>query len=239
MCFSAEASFLASAFLLPAGTTALGLAWASERRQLVPLAAAPLLFGLQQLCEGILWLAVAAPPSLPPPSQTLLPQGAALAYLFFAYAFWPIWMPLAAVAQMPPHPQGPGERLWQRVPLLGLVPALLLWLPLLSQPGDALPKVIGHSLAYPMAAWSASLIPAELGSLLYAALIVLPFLKVPSKRVQVFALTLLLTFGLTRWIAKEALASVWCYASALLSIQILWIVHQSEPKPEAAWGEAA
>lgn len=67
-----------------------------------------------------------------------------------------------------------------------------------------------------------------MGPLLYAALIVLPLLLVPSNRVRCFALTLVVAFALTEWASSHALTSVWCYASALLSLQILWIL-RSEP----------
>jgi hypothetical protein len=64
------------------------------------------------------------------------------------------------------------------------------------------------------------------GPTLYAMVIVLPLLLVPSPRVRVFAFTLLLSFGLTEWANRQALTSLWCFASALLSAQILWIVAQ-------------
>ncbi|MFM7171039.1 MAG: DUF6629 family protein [Cyanobium sp.] len=230
MCFSAKASFLASALLLPTGTATLAMAWAKKQRQMVPLAAAPLLFGLQQFCEGMVWLGLEGQP--PPLGQPMVaPVAAALAYLFFAYAFWPIWIPLAAVAQMP-QAKGMEGHLWRGVPLLGLVPALLLWLPFLQHPSSALPTPIGHSLVYALNPWSASLLPPGVGPALYAALIVLPLLRVPSRRLHIFALTLLLTFGLSSWISRESLTSVWCYASALLSLQILWILGKTEDLPE-------
>jgi hypothetical protein len=63
---------------------------------------------------------------------------------------------------------------------------------------------------------------------------------VPSWRVRVFALTLLLAFGLTEWAHRQALTSLWCYASALLSGQILWILRESAPaqqSPPTAMGQ--
>ena len=59
MCLSAEVSFIAAAGLIPAGALSMRQAWRGDRRYL-PLATLPLLFGLQQLAEGI--LQVPAPP---------------------------------------------------------------------------------------------------------------------------------------------------------------------------------
>jgi hypothetical protein len=61
---------------------------------------------------------------------------------------------------------------------------------------------------------------------------VVPLLLVPSLRVRVFALTLLLAFGVTTWTNHHALTSVWCFLSALLSAQILWILQEPEPWPQ-------
>ncbi|MEY4354791.1 MAG: hypothetical protein RLZZ609_3032 [Cyanobacteriota bacterium] len=235
MCFSATASFVAGALLLPTGAATLAIAWKKGQRQKLPLAAAPLLFGLQQTLEGMVWLGIQTQPPLATTGQPVGPVVAALAYLFFAYVFWPVWMPLAAVAQMA-RPKSGQAPFWRAIPALGLVPALTLWLPFLNHPRAAIPEQIGHSLVYALTPWSAGLLPPVVGPLLYAALIVLPFLKVPSQRVRSFALTLLVAFGLAQWLSSEALTSVWCYASALLSLQILWILQEPETGPESRDG---
>lgn len=238
MCFSANASFLASALLLPTGLVTLSFARAKGEQQKLPLATAPLLFGFQQICEGILWLGLQDPTPLLTTTRAAAPVVAALVYLFFAYVFWPIWMPWAAVAQLPSASLAQTP-LWRGLPLLGLIPAVTLWLPLLQQPHAALPEPVGHSLVYPLMPWSSTLLPPHVGPLLYASLIVLPFLLVPSRRVLIFALSLLLTFGLAEWSKSEALTSVWCYASALLSMQILWVLQESKPAPEQGGGKLA
>jgi hypothetical protein len=223
MCFSAEASFLASGWLVAVGAATLAIPRGHGERQTLPLALTPLLFGLQQGLEGLVWLGVEGHPRSGGADSTMV--AATLAYLFFAYAFWPVWMPWTAVSLLPGSL--PKARLWRWLPLLGLVPGLVLWLPLLHHPPAALPVRIGHSLAYPLHPWSAGLLPPWVGPALYAAWIVLPLALVPSWRVRVFALTLLLAFALTEWTVRQALTSVWCYASALLAGQILWILRQS------------
>ncbi|MEB3334764.1 MAG: hypothetical protein VKP70_07240 [Cyanobacteriota bacterium] len=71
--------------------------------------------------------------------------------------------------------------------------------------------------------------PPLVGPVLYAALIVVPLLLVPSLRVRAFALTLLLSFALSAWANRQALTSLWCYACALLSAQVLWILLEKAP----------
>ena len=116
----------------------------------------------------------------------------------------------------------------QFLPLVGLLPGLLLWLPFLFHPENALPVERVNSLIYALPPGTALLLPPVVGPVLYASLIVIPLLVVPSGRVRCFALTLLVAFAVTEWASSRALTSVWCYASALLSLQILWIL-LSEP----------
>src|SRR6187200_2709119 len=97
MCFSAEASLAAAAVLVPAGGYATAVAWRRDRRYL-PVAVTPLLFGAQQVCEAGVWLWLERGGPVRP---------AALAFLFFAFAVWPFWIPLSAAAI---EPRGPKRR---------------------------------------------------------------------------------------------------------------------------------
>lgn len=87
MCFSATASFLTAAALLPIGLETLRLARQRSPR-LLPLAATPLLFAAQQAVEGWLWLGQRGMA----PVAVVMP--AAITYLGFAFALWPVWLPL-------------------------------------------------------------------------------------------------------------------------------------------------
>lgn len=81
MCFSATASFASMAVLTPCGVAACQLMLA-DHRELLPLAAMPLFFGLQQGLEGLVWT-----------QQNVFigTRAAALLYLSFALFFWLIW----------------------------------------------------------------------------------------------------------------------------------------------------
>jgi hypothetical protein len=225
MCFSAKASFLASGLLFSVGVATVAIAQGKPDRSGLPLAMAPLFFGFQQATEGLVWLGIQAQPLTSGGGSNPTTVPAALTYLFFAYAFWPVWIPWSAVCLFP-RPKGKGSLLrW--LPALGLVPGMVLWLPLMRHPQMALPEDIGHSLVYRLHPWSEQLLPPLVGPMLYAAWMVLPLLLVRSVRVRTFALSLLLAFCLTKWASSQALASVWCFASALLAVQILWILQET------------
>jgi len=85
MCFSATASFTAGTALSAVG----GLTLRKSRGKVeLPLALVPLLFGVQQLTEGVLWLSLRN--DLP-----LLKSWATYIFSTFSHVLWPIFVPFA------------------------------------------------------------------------------------------------------------------------------------------------
>jgi hypothetical protein len=230
MCFTATASFGSAALLLPLGAASTVIARRSGRDHLLPLALCPLFFGLQQGLEGVVWLGLAGGRFEP------LLHPVALGYLFFAYAFWPIWIPWAALHFAGRRLSAERVILLRLVQPLGLMFGLLLWLPLLIDPQVVTPELVGGSLVYtadvPYATWGVG----SYGKAIYAGIISLPLLLSPSARIAAFGCSLLLAFGLADWVYHQAFSSVWCYFSAVLSSMIVWIVRTeplgAEPSPD-------
>ena len=85
MCFSATASFIAGAALSVLGVATLR---ATRRKAEIPFAAVPLLFGIQQIVEGVLWLSF----RFDAPQLNL-----AMTYLFsmFSHVLWPMFVPFS------------------------------------------------------------------------------------------------------------------------------------------------
>ena len=81
MCFSATASFVAGARLSVVGVATIRTA---ERPSELPFASIPLLFGIQQLVEGIIWLTFRE-------EAPALKQSMTYVYSFFSHVLWPIY----------------------------------------------------------------------------------------------------------------------------------------------------
>ena len=79
MCFSASASFIAGAALVTAGIATLRIV---RRPSEIPFAAIPLLFGLQQLIEGLIWLSFRDASPLANSTLTFV-------YSLFSHVVWP------------------------------------------------------------------------------------------------------------------------------------------------------
>lgn len=85
MCFSATASFVAGFSLSAVGMVALRK---TTRRTQVPFALIPLLFGVQQIIEGMLWLSFRF-------DAALLKELMIYAFSAIAQSLWPIYVPFS------------------------------------------------------------------------------------------------------------------------------------------------
>ena len=87
MCFSAEASFAASAAL---AASSVAIARIPKEKAAIPLSLFPAVFSLHQFTEGLIWLN----------QDGILPDAyepaVVTTYALIAYALWPAFVPLAA-----------------------------------------------------------------------------------------------------------------------------------------------
>ena len=86
MCFSAGASFGAGALLAGAGIIAIKKI---ETPRMLAFASLPVLFGIQQLSEGILWR------TFYNPELTSWHNTFIYLFILFSHVIWPIWIPFA------------------------------------------------------------------------------------------------------------------------------------------------
>lgn len=215
MCFSAAASFTASAFLAGCGAAALWLARDPSHK---PLAAIPLLFAIQQGIEGLVWLSF----DKGDPAAT-----AALghAYTLFSHILWPAYVPFAAWSAEPP---GPRRRLLAGAAVGGfLVAGLLAW----SLAADPVAPVAasGH-IAYDS---RQMLGPATM--LLYLAATTGSLLASSRGFLRAFGALALAAFGLAYLVYAQWFISVWCFFAAWLSlVLVLHFAVRAVGRPRAA-----
>jgi len=202
MCFSPTASFTAAAV-----TGALGLIAVTriKRRGDLPLALTPLLFGVQQAIEGLIWLKAPMEPGVSMAGPLVL------AYLLFAQVLWPLYSP-AAVLCLETDP----KRRRLILPWLGVGMAVAAWLlwGLLNRPysvsvGD------GH-LAYATGQTNIFVVGAA-----YLAAIGLPLLMSSSRAVVVLGVVVLTGWVVAYVAYLEQFQSVWCYFAAAASVVVI------------------
>lgn len=201
MCFSATASFAAGAFLLGVGTITWRAASAPNER---PFAAIPLVFAVQQLVEGVLWLTF---------SHEAPFVNAVMTYVFsfFSLFLWPVLVPVAVLLMEPPG--------WRRRVLRIFVAAgvaaggVLLYT--VAQHGVVAYAVERHidyetPLLFPMATILLYLLSTSASELLST-----------HGEVKVFGMLVLFAFGVAYIAYTQWFISVWCYFAAALSAIVL------------------
>jgi len=223
MCFSATASFGAAIGLATVGAVSIGMARRLDPERWQPLALMPLLFALQQALEGVVWLGLDAPA----PASGL--RMVSLAYLGFAFALWPIWIPWSALRLaadlLAPWKRRLFRSLWGVGALLGAG----LWIPLLLDPGLINPIVRRGSIDYQVhPAWT-DLLGHLAITLIYALIICLPLLLHPYRRLRLLGVALAVVFAVAQLAFLHAFSSVWCYFSALISSLVIWIMRDASP----------
>ena len=200
MCFSATASFTAGASLSAIGVMSIRRA---ERRSELPFAAIPLLFGVQQTVEGVIWVTFRH-------DAPVLRQAMTDVYSLFSHVLWPIYLPLALYfLEATP---------WRKKVILGFqvvgaAVGLYLLYSLIARPIVA--EVIDRHIVY--------LSPHFfLGPVIVAYVAATCFSEFFSSHtfVRLFGVLALLSFIATYQFYTRALVSVWCFFAALLSVLI-------------------
>lgn len=209
MCFSATASFTSAALLLGTGALTLRKARAPRER---PFAAIPLIFGMQQLTEGVLWLGFGWDT---PMLNTVLTQ----VYSFFSHVLWPVYVPLAACLMEPP---GPRRRVLALVSAGGIAVGTYLLYSLFVYRIVARP--IGPHIVYDSPHFYVATVMT-----LYLSATTASMLLSSHRIAKLFgALTLAASFAAYVFYARWFI-SVWCFFAAGLSLVIL--VHFTANKP--------
>jgi hypothetical protein len=207
MCFSAGASFTASALLALAGSVALSKI---KRHQEYMIAFIPMLFAFQQFIEGVLWL------SFTNDSYKSLYSFALYGFLLFAFVVWPLWIPISLYEFYKNSVYS--QRL--RFPIIvGIIVALSLLAYLMVKGATA--SVHGHHILYDV---PVSFVPSMLVSIAYLCATLVPFFMVRSPKINLFGLTLLFSYLISAWFYTQVSISVWCFFAALLSIMVFLII---------------
>ena len=208
MCFSATASFSAGVLLLGIGTMTLR---AATRPRQWPFAAIPLLFAIQQLSEGVVWLTFSADAPL---LNTLMTQ----VYSFFSHVLWPVYLPVAVWMIEPP---GRRRRLLAALVAAGAGVGVYLLYMLVAFPVVSRPT--GRHVEYDSPHFFAAAV-----MLLYLVSTTVSPLLSSLRGVRVFGALALLSFGAAYYFYATWFISVWCFFAALLSVVIYF--HFTSPR---------
>lgn len=209
MCFSATASFTAGTLL-----TAIGVATVkkTQRKIEIPFAMIPLLFGLQQFIEGLLWLSFQF-------NSHLLNVIMTYVFTFVSHVFWPIFIPLS-------------------IGLLEIVPWRKKVINVFQITGAALGAyllyiIIRYPITSEIQTHIVYVLPHfhnQLVLVLYIAVTCISAFFSSHRVINIFGFLALILFLLAYWFYFVAFFSVWCFFSAILSVVIYLHFYFTNPR---------
>lgn len=210
MCFSAPVSFVASGALAVTGLATLHKV---KSKRHLPLAIMPLLFSVQQLIEGFIWLT-----PFNSPVNLFLVYG----FLFFAYLLWPAYFPLAVFLV---EDNAQRSHIMKIILLAGgLVSTGLLIAVILKPPViDVVDCHIGHP--YVLDALYGVSYPFYL-----AAVGLAPMLS-SHRIIRLFGFTVFVSGIITVIVNRITFVSLWCFFAAVLSL-LLYLFLDKKGKPK-------
>ena len=200
MCFSASASFVAGTALSVVGVAALRRTETTTER---PLAMIPLLFGVQQLIEGVIWLTFSH-------DAPLLKEWMTYLYSGFSHVLWPVYVPFAV---------GVLEAVrWRKKAIfafeaVGIGVGIYLLYYLVRTPMVA--EIVGRHIVYRSPHFY--VIPVMV---LYLAATCASCFFSSHGFVRLFGVLALLSFIAAYIVHVSALISIWCFFAAILSLLI-------------------
>jgi hypothetical protein len=209
MCFSATASFIAGISLSILGVATVKRA---GRKAEIPFAMIPLLFGAQQIVEGILWLSFRFDAPLLNVPMTYL-------FTLFSHVLWPIYVPFSI---------GLMESVaWRKEVIMaflitGIAVGLYLLyfivrFPVTSEVHEHMVYVLPYVKEHPVLEFY------------LAATCVAPFFS-SHKIINIFGVLALLLFMVAYWFYTVAFFSMWCFFAAILSA-VIYLHFKFENKP--------
>lgn len=204
MCFSATASFTASATLAVVGTaTVLKV---RDKKNLI-IAVVPLLFAFQQFCEGIVWS------TLYNPDLAWLNQIAKYSFLFFACSVWPIISPLGLYKF---EKLASRKKYLKMCVFIGCIVSSWLLFHLVA--GSPTVEFKGNLFYYMDLMYR---LPTRI---LYLIAVTVPAFISSDKNIKMFRGLSFLSFVAADFFYHWCAVSVWCFFAALLSVRCYCII---------------
>lgn len=213
MCFSATASFGASVVLIPVGLYCLKKA-AGLKQPYWVFALLPLVFGVQQIFEGFVWLGLEADDG----ASVRLP---ALGFMLFSHVFWLFWIPFACYAL---ETDATRKKLFYGLIFVGAALGLSMYIPLWLHHDWLRVLITEHSIDYKTTLVYDAYVPRIALRVFYAVIVLTPLLLASERSIKIFGLIIAVSVAFSSIYYGYAFISVWCYFAAVLSLYILFMI---------------
>lgn len=208
MCFSAEASFMVGGALLIAGIATIRK---TVHKKDLPIALIPLIFAIQQIIEGFLWVSLIHDST--PQTQFWLSN----IYGVFIGVIWPLFAPFSVYCA---ETNSKRRKIIVSLGIAGVGLMIYTIIGLANQPIVA--EIINHSINYKHDVGIYQLV-----IILYLLATCVPFILSSYKYLSIAGIIITIGFFVAYFTFQETFASVWCFFAAIASTLIYFhFVHR-------------
>jgi hypothetical protein len=209
MCFSASASFGAGIVLTVIGIASIKKVQSPSQ---IFFASIPLIFAVQQIMEGFLWLALLNP------AYASLQKFTTYIFLFFAQVVWPFWVPYAILKL---EIRERRKRVDFFLVGIGVLVSsyLTFCLFLFNVEAEILEYHISYNQDYPA-------VISHYFGFFYIIATIAPSFFSRIRHMWVFGMTVLISYIISKIFYSDYVVSVWCFFASIISIAVLAILYE-------------
>jgi len=211
MCFSAQASFATGVIISSIGVATLNKAHKPSHRF---FASIPLLFGIQQIAEGFLWVTIPARGSLD------IQQFCGYLFIIIALVVWPSLIPFS-LWSMEDNPRR--KKLMKM--FLGLGMVLSLYYASCLAIIGVQPEVSCYHIVYKGDFPAQLVLPAFF---VYVLVTIIPLFLSTMKRMKLMGTLMFISVAVSAMFFKVYLTSVWCFFAAAISCVVYYVLREYE-----------
>ena len=178
-----------------------------------------LLFAIQQISEGILWLVL--PSQMYPKTQVSFTY----IFLFFAEVVWPVWVPVAILLL---EKEKLRQRIQSALVTAGMLVGAYLFFCLIRFPVQA--NIVGYHVTYTLH------FPVSLrnyGIVLYGLATIIPPFFSPIKRMWMLGVAIAISYIVSAIFYEHYILSVWCFFASIISLSVYVIMRKIKKDPAA------
>lgn len=209
MCFSAGASFGASAVLSVIGVSVIKQVKAPKQ---LLFAAIPIVFAVQQCSEGLVWL------SLSHPEFAFLEKISSYMFLIFAQMVWPLCVPTSIYLL---EKNGVYKKILLIFVAIGVMVAAYFAFRLFNYGVN--PNILGRHVSYKQIYpdhWN------HIADMCYGIATILPIFISRVKKIWIFGLAISVSYLVAALVYVNYILSVWCFFASIISVIIYFIVKE-------------
>lgn len=199
MCFSASASFTAASVLSLIGILGIKI---NSKKNLRLFSVIPLLFGIQQATEGLVWITMNNP-------ESIINKISIYIFLIFAMVIWPTIVPLSLSI----YDKEPQKKILKIITAAGSMISLYAIYQLITKATTA--NIATNSICYSIANIDPFIL--KYGIYMYLIPTIIPFFITKMPLAKLSGITITISLIISLYFKYESYGSVWCFFAALLS----------------------